>query len=158
MLSRTLITPRAQWYTLRARAEAIRALERLRRRSTKERLIVFDPALMGFSGHHIELARIIKTGLSAAFDVRLYANFEAANRIVAELRAQPICHGTLYVQSDDFRAANEQQRLFLTSALRKIDLSLLSPRTIFVMHTVTIYQLAGLAEWYSGLPPAHRPK
>jgi glycosyltransferase involved in cell wall biosynthesis len=114
--------------------------------------------LRHFAGHHIELARIIKAELSAAYDVRLYTDFEAANRIVAELRAQPICHGGLYVRSDDFRAANEQQRFVLTSSLRKIDLSLLSPRTIFVMHTVTIYQLAGLAEWYSGLPPAHRPK
>ena len=151
MRSTTAIAQRARYYRLRARAEAVRWLERSRRRSGKDMLIVFDPGLIGFAGHHLELARLIKAELSAEFDVRFYANFEAANRIITELPAQPAC-GSLYVHSKDFRVANEEQRASLTLSLRKIDLRQLTPKTTFVMHTVTVYQLTGLADWFTALP------
>ncbi len=159
MRSTTAITQRARYYRLQGSSGGSSSLiERSRRRSGKDMLIVFDPGLIGFAGHHLELARLIKAELSAEFDVRFYANFEAANRIITELPAQPACSGSLYVHSKDFRVANEEQRASLTLSLRKIDLRQLTPKTTFVMHTVTVYQLTGLADWFTALPPAHRPK
>jgi len=132
----------------------------LRRYSSKPKLIVFDPGLLSYHGHHLEFARLIKAQLTAVFDVIFYVNIGASTRILAELPAQPICRLSIYpppgiFHFDSFHAL---QRIALVEALRKIDLRELNPATIFVMHTLTVHQLSGLAEWFASLPPAHRPK
>jgi glycosyltransferase involved in cell wall biosynthesis len=128
------------------------------RRSAKSTLIVFDPALQGYSGHHLEFARLIKSQLSSAFDVKFYCNFWAPTEIVAELPARPVCRDSIYPQPGDFQTINAQQCESLLGSLRKVDLRELTPRTIFVIHTLTVYQLGGLAEWFAALPSAHRPR
>src|SRR5665213_1349184 len=158
MPSSKAITRRASYYAVAARAAAARSLGQLSRRTTKDRLIVFDPALLGYSGHHLEFARLLKIGLASSFDVKFYANFRAATRIIAELPAQPICYNSVYPGSGDFQTINADARTSLVASLRKVDMHELTPRTIFLMHTLTVYQLTGLAEWFVSLPPAHRPK
>jgi len=158
MSSRKAAAQRALYYTFRARAETVRLFDRMRRSSTRDTLIVFDPALQGFDGHHLEIARLIKSELSAAYNIKFYANLRAATRIVAGLPALPICYDSIYPPPGDFQVNYEQGRTSLIASLRKIDLRDLTPRTIFYMHTLTVYQLGGLAEWFAGLSPGHRPK
>lgn len=142
----------------RVRAELTRSPGLLRSRSAKTTLIVFDPALQGYNGHHLEFARLIKAELASTFDLKFYANCWAAIQIVAELPAYPICRDSIYVPSGDFQTINAQQRDSLSASLRKIDLGQLTERAIVLMHTLTVYQLDGLAEWFAALPSAHRPK
>ena len=92
MSNRKAAAQRALYYTFRARAETVRLFDRMRRSSTRDTLIVFDPALQGFDGHHLEIARLIKSELSAAYNIKFYANLRAATRIVAGLPALPICY------------------------------------------------------------------
>lgn len=158
MLIGKAIPRRVRSFGWLARSEAVRTFERLRPHSSRDRLMVFDPALFGFHGHHLQLARLIKAELSKTFDVRFYAHLKASSRIIAELPAQPICQHSIYTGLEVFNDANEEQRASLAASLSKIDLNLLTPRTVFVMHTLTVFQLSGLAEWFTGLPPAHRPK
>ena len=54
MLARNAITRRSAKPTLFDPAA-------ITRRSAKSTLIVFDPALQGYSGHHLEFARLIKS-------------------------------------------------------------------------------------------------
>jgi glycosyl transferase family 1 len=160
MLSRKAISRRVRYLGLLARAEVVRCSTRLRGRSTKTKLIIFDPALLGYHGHHLEFARLIKAELGSVFDVKFYVNLEAPNRILAELPARPLCRYSIYPPAGnfDFQSFKALQETALITALRRIDLRELTPATVFVMHTLTVYQLSGLAEWFTALPPAHRPK
>jgi glycosyltransferase involved in cell wall biosynthesis len=144
----------ARYYAFSARSKAVRSLERLRPRSNKIKLIVFDPALIGFAGHHLEWARMIKSGLSETFDVKFFINFWAASKIVAELRAQPTCFGGYYPQSGDFAEAKRD----MLASLGRIDYRDLTPETIFLLHTLTVYHLEGLSDWFNEIPAKHRPR
>ena len=85
------------------RAGSIRSPGRSRPRSAKATLIVFDPALQGYNGHHLEFARLIKAELASTFNLKFYANCWAAIQIIAELPAYPICRDSIYPPSGDFQ-------------------------------------------------------
>jgi glycosyltransferase involved in cell wall biosynthesis len=125
--------------------------------TARDKLIVFDPALQGYHGHHLEFARLIKSELATAFDIRFYGSFWARTGIVAELGLRPVCYDSVYPPRGDFASVNEAQTASLLAALQKIDIDELTPRTTFFMHTLTVHQLTGLAAWISALPLERRP-
>ena len=143
-------------YTIRARA--MRTFCALRSRPGKRKVIIFDPSLIAYQGHHAEFARILKAELAASFEVRFYAHRKAATRLLAELPADPVCWDPIYVPPGDFRSTYCRVSSSLCASLRRIRAPDLGRTTIMLIHTLTVYQLGGLARWYASLPASLRPK
>lgn len=105
----------------------------------------------------MEFARIIKQECQSRFDIRFYANFRAATKIILSLPAQPICDEGIYVPLGDFDDTYRTMTASTISDLNRVDSRDVGPNSIFVMHTVTLYQLGGLVQWFSALPRSRRP-
>jgi hypothetical protein len=148
---------RPRYMTYVARRQAFRSWARLSRSRRKKVLTVFDPSLKEFNGHHIEYARAIKEICGPTYDVRFYVNFRALTKILLSLRAQPICEESTYPPSGQFKAVYQRMTRFTVEALNRIDKRDVGPDAIFLMHTVSLYQLGGLAEWLLALPSFERP-
>jgi hypothetical protein len=152
------IFERLRHFAYVARREALRAWCRLTNSEAKTILTVFDPALRAYNGHHMEFARIIKEELRPKYSVRFYANFYAATKVALSLPASPICYESIYRSGDDFESAYRTSTASTIAALKKMDRSDIGPDAILIMHTVTTYQLGGVAHWFSSLPSSLRPK
>jgi glycosyltransferase involved in cell wall biosynthesis len=151
------VNPRYSVYALRR--EALRVWRRFPRNDKKQRLIVFDPSLQAFSGHHMEFAQIIKEECQTKFDVRFYANFEADTKVLLTLPAAPICHYGIYPPSEsEFEKVNGVLTASTADALARIDKSDTDSEALLILHTATVFQLGGLAKWYLALPKSRRPK
>jgi glycosyltransferase involved in cell wall biosynthesis len=142
------------------RARAFRALPRPRSLATKRTVVVFDPALHGYNGHHAEFARLLREGLRPSSEVRFYANYSAETKLLWELRADPVCPESIYLPSgeSEFGTTCRHHSDLLLDSLNCIRRSQLDPENILVMHTLTVYQLPGLARWYAKLRAGSRPK
>jgi hypothetical protein len=128
-------------------------------RTKKRRILtVFDPSLRAFNGHHMEWARMIKEECQSRFDVRFYANLRAKNKILLSLPAQPICHDGIYPPHSDFDDNYRTMTAATIDALNRIHSRDAGSEAILIMHTLTLYQLGGLAQWLSTLPNFRRPK
>lgn len=152
------IFERPRYLAYVARREALRAWCRLSRTRGKRILTVFDPSLKAFSGHHMEFARIIKEELRSKLSVRFYANFYAETKVALSLPASPICYEGIYPPDGDFESVYRASTASTIAALKKMDSTDVGPDAILIMHTVTLYQLGGLAQWFSALPTSWRPK
>jgi len=141
-----------------ARREAMRIWLPHLRNEEKQPLTVFDPSLYAFNGHHMEFAQMIKEECGSEFDVSFYGNFQAETKVVWSLPAQPICHNGIYPPPGDFDDLYKTLTASTIKALNRIDRRDAGPDAILIMHTVTVYQLGGLAEWFSTLPKPRRPK
>jgi len=150
---------RAKYYGYAARARVLRQISGLAAASGKRKVLILDPGLIGYFGHHAELTQILKSTLSPRFDVRVYANFRVDGQLALQLGAHPIFYETIYPpRSDqDFRSVNTAMTRSLVSGLGQIDTEDLSPTALAVMHTAMIFQLDALAEWISKLPVDRRP-
>ena len=158
-LLRAFVSPRYSAYALALRRDAFRTWCRVLRNRKKNVLTVFDPSLRGFYGHHMEFGQIIKEECRSSYDVRFYANFEAETKVLLSLPAQPICYHGIYPPPG--HQFEESYRILTAStigALEKIDRGDIGSEALLVMHTVTLFQLGGLAQWFSTLPVSERPK
>lgn len=161
-----LLRPRYAIYV--ARREVLRMWSRLLRTEGKRVLTVFDPSLDAFHGHHWEFAQIIKEACGSKFDVRFYASLRAKLKLLLSLPAQPICDTGVYPlplgNFDDTPPLINFDDTYLSTtaatirALNMIDSRDVGPEAILIMHTVTVYQLGALAQWFSALPRFGRPK
>jgi hypothetical protein len=106
----------------------------------------------------MEFARIIKEECAPMFDVRFYANFRAEMKVVLSLPAQPICHDGIYPPAGDFENIYRTLTASTVGALKKINSGDADSEAILIMHTVSLYQLGGIARWFSTLPPSRRPR
>lgn len=152
----TLLRPRYLTYIMRR--EALRLWSIISRTKGRSIITVFDPSLIAFNGHHMEFARMIKEECSERFAVRFYANFRADTRITLSLPAQPICHEGIYPPPGKFDDIYRNMTASTISSLKGIDKRDIGPDAILMMHTVTLYQLSGLAQWFSALPRSGCPK
>jgi glycosyltransferase involved in cell wall biosynthesis len=145
---------------IRLRANGIRLLKPLDRGTGKARLIILDPGLVAFAGHHFEWNSFIRRELRAHFDVSLYANIRVRRRVIGLLDARPIFEDGTYPKygERDFRAVHNAMTRGIVDSLRKIHQSHLSANSVALMHTLTVFQLTGIAEWYLGLSIPQRPK
>src|SRR5690348_11524202 len=145
---------------IRARARSIRVLMSPDRSTGKTRLIILDPGLVAFAGHHFEWNQFMKRELGADFDVTVYANIRARRGVIARLDARPIFEDGTYPEyrGRDFHTVHRAMTRGMVESLRKIDQPQLNMGTVAVMHTLTVFQLNGIAEWYLALPPEMRPK
>ena len=156
ILTRVAFRPRYMVYI--ARREALRMWSLLPRRETKRILTVFDPSLIGFNGHHMEFARMLKEHCEPTFDVRFYGNLRAETKVMLSLPVLPICQDGIYPPRGDFDAVYRAMTESTIDALNRIDKRDAGPNGILIMHTATLYQLGGIAQWVSALPRAERPK
>ena len=150
-----MLRPRDLGYI--ARREVLRIWSRLSRTEGKRALTIFDPSLIAFRGHHWEFAQLIKQQCASSFDVRFYANFRAKTKLVLSLPAQPICQEGIYPPSGDFDTGYDWMTAETIKSLGMIDSRDVGPEAILIMHTVTLYQLSALAQWFSAIPKARRP-
>ena len=125
---------------------------------TKSKLILLDPALMEYGGHHAEFARFLRAELASKFDVSVYSNLMIRAALMTEVEAQAIFPHNFYEEMEDFGPLYQARIEAMAKALRGVDLGDLDPRTIIMLHTATVPQLLGLADWVAGLPVPHRPK
>jgi hypothetical protein len=151
-----LLRPRYMAYV--ARREAVRMWSQRSRTEGKRILTVFDPSLISFRGHHWEFAQIIKEGCGSKFDVKFYAHFRARTKIIMSLPAQPICHDDVYAPLGNFDDIYRTKTEATISALNMIGRRNVGPDAFLIMHTVTLYELGALAQWFSALPRSERPK
>jgi glycosyltransferase involved in cell wall biosynthesis len=156
MKSRPLLfRPRHMLYL--ARREILRLSPPLPRRPGRRAFVVFDPSLIAFHGHHFEFAQLMKDELQSSFDVRFYCNLRAPLKIVRSLLAKPICDVGIYPVVEDFDETYRNNTASMVRALKRIDSDVLNRDTIFVVHTLTLYQLGGLSHWLATLPESRRP-
>jgi glycosyltransferase involved in cell wall biosynthesis len=121
-------------------------------------MIVFDPSLGWYNGHHFEFARSLMDGFGSTYDVNLYINYQAVTRLVIELRALPTCHLDIYYPVGEFDANYNRYTRSTVDSLATIQPEHLGAETIMIIHTATVYQLIGLVEWLSNLSVELRPK
>ena len=147
-------------YVYAARARAFRALDRLPRPSRKPKLLLVDPGLIGFNGHHFEFTRLMKQFFARDFSVTVYSNYSAANAVVARLRARPIFYDGPYprYRPGEFNTIYAALTRSTALGLSRIPLQYMRTDTLVVMHTITSFQLGGVASWYADLAPSLRPK
>jgi glycosyltransferase involved in cell wall biosynthesis len=147
------------YYWQAARMHAIQALMQFHR-PKKPRIVVLDPALKDFHGHHAEFARILLTELGTKYDVQICCNFRAQNIIVYQLRAQPIFYDSIYNLEtiDDLNTFLAAKTRYFFEAIQRIRPTEVDSRTVILMHTLTIFQLGGLYQWLRTLPATQRPK
>jgi glycosyltransferase involved in cell wall biosynthesis len=149
---------RPRYMAYLARREALRMWSKLSRVKGKRILAVFDPSLKGPYGHHLEYARAIKEVCEPIYDVRFYANLRASMRVILSLHAQPVCEESTYPSLQGrFEDVYRRMTRFTVEGLSRIDRWDAAPQAILVMHTVSIYQLGGLVEWFQALPNSQRP-
>jgi hypothetical protein len=153
-----LLRPRYMAYAVRR--AAARMWSRRSRKAGKRILTVFDPSLKTFRGHHWEFARIIKEGCESEFDVRFYGNFRALTKIILSLPAQPVCtyYDGIYAPPGNFDDNYRKMTEVTIGALNMIESRDMTPDSLLIMHTVTLYQLEALAQWFSAIPNSARPK
>jgi hypothetical protein len=149
---------RPQYLAYVARREAMRMWLRYSRDRGKRPLTVFDPSLRAFNGHHMEFAQLIKEECGSEFDVRFYVNFRAETKLIWSLPAQPISHDGIYPPLGDFDDIYRTMTASTVRALNRMDSEDVSSKAILIMHTVTLYQLGGVAQWFSALPKSRRPQ
>jgi glycosyltransferase involved in cell wall biosynthesis len=130
----------------------------LHRPRGKDKLLILDPVLKGYNGHHAEFANLLKAILEARFDVGIYCSLTARTPLIIRLKAQPIFWDTYGRDVGNFDSAYAERTRLLVDSLKRIDPRDLDHTTIAVMHTTTIFQLGALAEWFGGLPKARRPR
>ena len=148
-------------YALRKRVFCwIYSASQFRNDSYKTKAIIFDPELQTCEGHHLEHAQLLTAELSKTLTVSTYANFWARTRIIVPLRARPVCYASLYPQSthENFDLVYRGATQAIVQDLSEVRSCELTPSSIFIMHTITAFQLEGLANWYTALASANRPK
>lgn len=79
-------------------------------------------------------------------------------KVVLSLPAQPICYDSIYPPVGDFENIYRTLTASTVGALNRISRGDAGSEAILIMHTVTLYQLGGIAQWFSTLPNLSRPK
>jgi glycosyltransferase involved in cell wall biosynthesis len=161
--SRKLLRPLLEYYLYALRKRLLSwlgAISEFSTESPKARAVIFDPALREYQGHHLEFARLLRTELAKTFVTSGYVHFRARTGIITALRAQPVCFGSTYVESSptDFDAIYCAETRDMLKSLQNVKRSDLGPNSIFILHTLTAFQLEGLAHWYTALDSIDRPK
>jgi len=153
------LADRAMYFSYAARAKAIRRFANVRLRGGRKKVVILDPGLIDYYGHHAEFAALLKSTLQSQYDVRIYANFRARVGLLMRMSAEPVFYDDLYPPGNGqhFDVVYGDMTRTLTAALTKVSTQDLSPSTHVIMHTATIFQLGSLADWYSALPEP-RPK
>jgi glycosyltransferase involved in cell wall biosynthesis len=123
---------------------------------------------VGYADHHAEFARIITSGFASSFHVKAYGNFFARTGLLTQLSARPVffesvhppLRGVIFekVYGGIFERVYDAMTRSLVQGLQQIDEEDLDTGTIAVMHTATLFQLGGLAQWISTLAPSKRPR
>jgi glycosyltransferase involved in cell wall biosynthesis len=106
----------------------------------------------------MDLARLLVDEYGSKYDVKFYIDYLADTRVVIELCALPTCHGSIYHPVGEFDALCKNFTLSTIRSLNTISPEDLNADTIMIVHTLTVFQLGGLAEWFSNLPAGRRPK
>jgi glycosyltransferase involved in cell wall biosynthesis len=124
------------------------------------RLIVLDPGLNWPGGHHFEFALLLRSQLASIRKLTFYGHASAGPIAAAAVNARPIFRDDVYPNAPGvpfgelYRAMTES----MGSALAAVDPADLHATTIAVSHTTTIFQIGGLAQWYSSLAASRRPR
>jgi glycosyltransferase involved in cell wall biosynthesis len=152
---------RHYFYASRKRVfSGIYTVSEYRKDPHRTKAIIFDPGLRASDGHHLEHAQLMAAELSKTFTVSIYGNFWAQTRIIVPLRARPVCYASLYSKSthENFDLVYRDATQEIARDLSEVRSGDLIPSSIFIIHTITAFQLEGLANWYKALASRNRPK
>lgn len=122
------------------------------------RLLIIDPFFVNTLGHNFNFNRGLGHFLRAqGWSVKIIGNRHADRYALRRVRAHGLirspCFGNYPQTLASFLERNEDMR----SDLRLLDFIAHRPDNVVLIHTLTVFELGGIARWYSELPATTRP-
>lgn len=124
------------------------------------KLLLVDPGLKDFYGHHFEFTNLIRSELQDDFSVKVYSHHDVTMPVFARLMTRPIFDDGPHrgYAAGEFGEAYRAMTSSIALGLSRVPERDLNTNTVVAMHTVTGFQLGGLARWYTNLHRENRPK
>jgi glycosyltransferase involved in cell wall biosynthesis len=123
------------------------------------RFFVFDPFLISAGSHNFNFDLGFREALERkGWSVTILANRYASDGVIADAKAHRLFVSTAYLEFTPFFEAFSRRNGDFYRDLRLFDFANFSPDNIVLVHTITAFELFGLARWYQELPESSRPR
>jgi glycosyltransferase involved in cell wall biosynthesis len=139
---------------------AARASQHLRLVIRKpKRFLILDPFLTNSLGHNLSFALGFKeTCKQRGYSFRVLANRYADQAVVSKGHIHRFFSSDGYVGFMPHLEAFWRRNADFYRELRLLNFANFAPENILLLHTVSVFELFGLARWYRELPAATRPR
>jgi len=122
------------------------------------RLLIVDPFFVHTVGHHSNLNQGFDRFLRAqGWSVKILGNRYANRHALRAVRAHGLIRSPAYDNFQPILGSFLERSGDLYADLRLLDFIAHSRDNVVLFHTLTVFELGGIARWYEGLPSATRP-
>jgi glycosyltransferase involved in cell wall biosynthesis len=123
------------------------------------RFFILDPFLTSHISHNLNMDLGFRDALERkGWSVTILANRYASDEVVAEVKAHRLFASTAYGEFSPFFEAFSRRNGDFYRDLRLFDFASFGPDNVVLVHTVTAFELFGLARWYQEIPKHNRPR
>lgn len=125
----------------------------------KRRFLILDPFLTSPVSHNLNFDLGFRTALeSKGWSVTILANRYAYDEVISEAKAHRLFASAGYVEFSPFFEAFQRRNGDFYRDLRLFNFASFGADNVVLVHTITVFELFGLARWYQELPKNKRPR
>lgn len=125
----------------------------------KRRFLIFDPFLTSPVSHNLNFDLGFRSVLeSRGWRVTILANRYAYDEVVREAKAHRLFASSGYGDFSPFFDAFQRRNGDFYRDIRLFNFANFGVDNVVLVHTITVFELFGLARWYRELPKTRRPR